>query len=157
MLKSIPITEKCLVCYETFKETTDETAIQLICGHAFHYDCILESYKMKTSNKRECPYCRKFGGWLPDVEGEDCSNPCIHRSAYLNKNKKMFCKGYLKGTRKVKMVDGKLVETYQKCLSKSKKYGYCGRHQSQRLNPLVKESTIKLIPPTPTGPPVLMV
>ena len=52
MMKPVPITDKCLVCFDTFKETTDEIAVQLICGHVFHYDCILESYKMKTDKLR---------------------------------------------------------------------------------------------------------
>ena len=60
-LKSFSINEKCLTCYETFRETPDETVVPLLCSHAFHYDCIYMTYKAKQTNSkmRQCPLCRK--------------------------------------------------------------------------------------------------
>ena len=57
----------CPICYDTMETDT----ITLVCGHTFHYTCILETYKSKyTKNKntrwvRYCPYCRQYGGYLP--------------------------------------------------------------------------------------------
>lgn len=57
----------CPICYDKM----DEDVVKLICGHSFHYTCILEIYKAKyTKNKnsryvRTCPYCRQYGGYLP--------------------------------------------------------------------------------------------
>jgi hypothetical protein len=58
----------CYICYDKL-ENSD--VIELKCGHKFHYDCIFLSYKtnlvpsFSTNRKRECPYCRNDGGYLP--------------------------------------------------------------------------------------------
>ena len=57
----------CPICYD---DMCDDS-INLVCGHTFHYTCILETYKSKyNKNKntrwiRYCPYCRQYGGYLP--------------------------------------------------------------------------------------------
>lgn len=57
----------CPICYDKM----DNDVVKLICGHSFHYTCILEIYKAKyIKNKnsryvRTCPYCRQYGGYLP--------------------------------------------------------------------------------------------
>ena len=117
MMKSIPNTEKCLVCFETFVETPDEIAVQLNCTHCFHYDCIMESYKMKTDRIRECPYCRKSGGYLPLLKGEvPLKN--IHKEYKLQMEYNKYyghwgrCKGILKCgkqcTNRAKSIPGEL-------------------------------------------------
>ena len=49
----------CPICYDTIKPGDLET---LTCGHKYHYDCILATFKgspVTYENKsRECPYCR---------------------------------------------------------------------------------------------------
>lgn len=61
--------EYCPICYQP----SDERLVTLKCGHKFHYQCILETYKNNIKNKysgkwynkvRECPYCRTDGGYL---------------------------------------------------------------------------------------------
>ena len=57
---------ECPICYVKL----DETEIKLKCGHKFHYNCILNSYKISTIKNyiklfRKCPYCRNNGGFLP--------------------------------------------------------------------------------------------
>ena len=161
-LKSFPITEKCFVCYDIFKETTDELVIQLICGHPFHYTCIVNSYKMKTGKKRECPYCRCDGGWLPEIPGYP-KYKNLHKSYYKKntvhkyyKNIKFgsyICKGYKKTKYTYKKIDNSWKKTYEKCYAKSKKNGYCGRHQQQITKPLMPPPT----PTLPSGDPVLMI
>lgn len=149
-LKSFSINEKCLTCYESFKDTPDEKVVQLLCSHAFHYDCIYETYKMYSikysyniqKTQYECPYCRSNGGYLPLLEGMKPEKN-IHReyeikAAYLYKYKTWGqCKGICK--------NGK------RCTNKAKKIigEVCGKHVSQYKPPTIPE------PPIPTGPPVL--
>ena len=164
MLKCFPITDKCNICYETFEETKDETVVQLICGHPFHYDCILESYKTKLGRRRECPYCRKDGGWLPLLEG---SKPVreihqewkchINKIIFNNVNKKFktkkgeevycpkgMCKGFKKACSRQKKFNGVWMTLYDKCTTKAKKGSeYCGRHKDQELKPLMKGDSYK--------------
>jgi hypothetical protein len=57
----------CPICYENF-EYNDITILK--CGHKFHDQCILETYKNNRDNIKNiyircCPYCRKDGGYLP--------------------------------------------------------------------------------------------
>ena len=40
---------KCIICMENIQPIDNK---KLKCGHYFHYDCILESYKMFTSKKK---------------------------------------------------------------------------------------------------------
>lgn len=40
---------------------------KLVCGHEFHYECLLKSFKSMKNN--DCPYCRKEMNILPLVNG----------------------------------------------------------------------------------------
>tara|TARA_B100000902_G_scaffold389735_1_gene437403 strand:+ start:2416 stop:2991 length:576 start_codon:yes stop_codon:yes gene_type:complete len=180
-MKPFSINEKCLICFETFEETKDEIAVQLLCAHGFHYDCIMESYKMKTSvdgykqSKRECPYCRCKGGYLPLLEGmKPVKN--VHKEWDIQeKHNKYYgawgqCKGFTKAGKR--------------CTNRAKAIvgHYCGKHKSQYKPPPVPETTCPIITPEnitettinelsyglnqvdieptpeiPTGPPVLTV
>mgnify|MGYP002889357468 FL=1 len=156
-MKSLPITEKCLVCFETFEETTDEIVVQLLCSHAFHYDCIIESYRMKTSKTghglsyRECPYCRNSGGYLPLLEGMKPEKRIHKEYQQIMKYKKHYgawgqCKG--------KLANGK------RCLNRAKSIvgEVCGKHIKQHDNGLLAtyEWNQPPTPSTPTGPPILV-
>ena len=147
-MKPIPISEKCLICLESFKETTDELAVQLICGHGFHYDCIMESYKMKTDRLRECPYCRKCGGYLPLLEGMSPMKNIHKEWKKLMDHKKYYgawgqCKGICK--------NGDRCTSRAKYTVNGQITGFCGRHKSQFKGFEYPE------PLPPTGPPVLKV
>ena len=52
--------EECYICCDIFIENTNikgEQPVILKCGHKFHYNCILMSYK--TARNTLCPYCRQ--------------------------------------------------------------------------------------------------
>ena len=57
---------ECPICYEPLN-STDEITIK--CGHKFHYNCILSSFKSNVSKNmrhiRICPFCRNNSGYLP--------------------------------------------------------------------------------------------
>jgi hypothetical protein len=76
--------KECPICYDNMilrenniygtetnkNDLNNTTVIQLECGHQFHYNCILTSFKsiLKISNSkkvRHCPFCRSNGGYLP--------------------------------------------------------------------------------------------
>ena len=48
-----PVFNECDYCYSNFENNNDQSAIMLICGHAFHKHC----YEMK---KNQCTYCLEF-------------------------------------------------------------------------------------------------
>lgn len=57
--------ESCMICGDILHNGTDRTH-KLKCNHEYHLECIYKSYKNSFSiKKRECPYCRKDGGYLP--------------------------------------------------------------------------------------------
>ena len=49
--------EVCNICLDNF---TDTDKISLLCGHQFHYSCIIQWFNKKT----ECPCCRQSFTWL---------------------------------------------------------------------------------------------
>jgi len=62
---------KCIICNILM---TEQDEITIKCGHKYHYDCIYNWYKHCLNimpqhsilfKLRECPYCRKDGGYLP--------------------------------------------------------------------------------------------
>ena len=55
--------ELCSICYDNIDIKKNEDITILKCGHKFHYNCILLTYK-NTKSRRECPYCRGDGGYL---------------------------------------------------------------------------------------------
>ena len=77
----------CLVCMDEL----DDNYIKLDCNHKFHYDCIFQSYNMITNKRRECPYCRMDGGYLPLKEGEKPIR-FIHKEYSMKKKNKNVSK-----------------------------------------------------------------
>ena len=60
--------ETCGICLEELADV--DNVIKLKCSHIYCYDCILDSYSThhkshQKKKQRECPYCRKNGGYLP--------------------------------------------------------------------------------------------
>ena len=77
-------TQECLICYDKL----DDTSIKIKCGHEFHYDCIVNAYKMYTNTLRECPYCRMDGGYL-QLQDNQVPLKNIHREYNKFKKKKI--------------------------------------------------------------------
>ncbi len=77
-LKNLKMTNnetKCGICSMIL---SPEDIIRLSCEHEYHYGCIKDWYKKIVNNShgsassknKECPYCRKPGGYLPLKKGE---------------------------------------------------------------------------------------
>ena len=70
--------EECDICGDNLDNGKDVHILK--CKHKFHLDCIYKQYMFSQSNKkRECPYCRKDGGFLPlkNIDGRQ-SIPLRH-------------------------------------------------------------------------------
>jgi hypothetical protein len=68
--------ESCGICNDTMVEGNDIHILK--CKHKYHLSCITKwfisfnksSTHSNAPNKRECPYCRKDGGWIPLLQGQ---------------------------------------------------------------------------------------
>jgi hypothetical protein len=68
--------ECCGICNDTMILGNDVHTLK--CKHKYHLSCITKwftslnksSEHSNSPNKRECPYCRKNGGWLPLLAGQ---------------------------------------------------------------------------------------
>ena len=116
---------KCAICDEYM--IPNQNVVKLGCkdnqgrltNHAYHYECILMSYKV--SRTMECPICRKKGGWLPLPEGKKLERFC-HREWKEGLTSYNRCQAILKsGQNKGK-----------KCLAivYNPKKKYCGKHRN---------------------------
>lgn len=47
--------QKCTICFEMVPSTNSSKHKRLNCGHAFHFDCIIQWF----AESDECPVCRK--------------------------------------------------------------------------------------------------
>tara|TARA_Y100001970_G_C14152437_1_gene813505 strand:- start:772 stop:1215 length:444 start_codon:yes stop_codon:yes gene_type:complete len=62
--------DMCGICLEEFNSLSpDNIIVTLKCNHKYCYECIYDSY-INNKEKRQCPYCRKNGGYLPLPESE---------------------------------------------------------------------------------------
>ena len=120
------LNEECLSCFEKI----DKDSVILPCGHAFCYDCLIESYKAKLchyssiANNRICPYCRTPCPYLPLRNGY-IPLKGIHRE-YVSKSVHKLMAAKCKGIYKSGPKKGK------PCCAKAKlNSDYCGRHKSQ--------------------------
>jgi hypothetical protein len=68
------IVEDCAICGLTLNEKYSH---KLICGHTFHYECLLKSFNCSDKH-RFCPYCRKKCEHLPLINGLKKVLPGIH-------------------------------------------------------------------------------
>ena len=62
----------CSICF--FDTMDDANSVRLSCGHRFHRECMIQSYKLQNvqgNNAREkvCPYCRTRFKYLPYTGG----------------------------------------------------------------------------------------
>tara|TARA_B100001115_G_C15611203_1_gene293015 strand:- start:237 stop:647 length:411 start_codon:yes stop_codon:yes gene_type:complete len=103
------IVEDCAICGVCLK---DKYCHQLLCGHKFHYECIMKTFDSTIHGhgikyKQRCPYCRAKVECLPIVNGLKKIELYVHTNNYkeLHKMKKNHvntsCKHILKkGKRK---------------------------------------------------------
>ena len=114
---------ECSVCYDII----EGQGIRLKCGHTYHYECILLSYQMKTDKKRECPYCREDGGYLPLLDNQKPIKD-IHKE-WLVENKNYGYFGRCIAITKSGKNKGK------RCMCKANGSDkYCGRHRPKYTN-----------------------
>lgn len=66
---------KCGMCMEKIKKNIPKRVLK--CTHTFHYECIKSWYIQLNKNngmgkhiRRECPYCRKDGGYIKPEKGD---------------------------------------------------------------------------------------
>ena len=124
---------ECIICHEPL----DSTEVTIKCGHKFHYECILLSYK---SNKdkylktiRTCPYCRKDGGYLHLIDNNIPleyihTEYSIFKDALRAGDKEIYMK-YLDKTRCLSVLKNGIHKGLQcMCLPQSNS-DFCGRHK----------------------------
>tara|TARA_B100000123_G_scaffold250113_1_gene208802 strand:- start:114 stop:626 length:513 start_codon:yes stop_codon:yes gene_type:complete len=123
----------CLICYDNLESNSN--VVKLKCGHRYHYDCILQTYKT-INGKKKCPYCRCDGGYLPIKPGlkpiknihKEYNKEGIYNITYIpNKCKFILQKGKNKGC--------------QCSFNIKTPQGYCLRHQKikDKENSLITE------------------
>ena len=129
---------ECFICHEEL----DDTQIQLLCGHRFHYECILLSYKSKVdkyynkiSDHRMCPYCRKDGGYL-NLKGNNIPLEGIHveysifKNALRNNNKEIYM-NYLDKTKCLAILKSGYKKGLQCSCTPLSGSDFCGKHKSK--------------------------
>lgn len=120
--------EVCPICLDVLKEND---IVELKCGHKFHYNCILDTYKNENKKnikyKNRCPYCRSDGGSLPFKEGM-LPIKYVHRE-YEEYVKYGNIEKYLvKGVCQAILKSGKNAGC--QCKKKIFKDGFCKRHST---------------------------
>lgn len=121
--------EYCTICGE---EYNDKTKYTLSCKDSFHYDCLIESFKINFIHKKRlrttdrcCPYCQQRVLPLNFINNNCKFYLGVHKAS-LNPDSKSnsqheflshpyFCKGICKNG--------------NKCKFKAKYNGYCGHHK----------------------------
>ena len=93
----------CSICGD---ELSKQYAHKLQCGHIFHYECLLKSFKGSGNN--DCPYCRSIDNRLPLVNGIKIINKRIHNTSDMNNYKNIPCKTILKSGKNKDNECGKL-------------------------------------------------
>ncbi len=78
--------ETCSICGDSLKNDFSHT---LDCNHTYHYQCILQSFKLMNNN--ECPYCRSNPHLLPLVNGLKKVYEGIHDTTNLNEFSNHTC------------------------------------------------------------------
>lgn len=76
----------CSICKDPYDVNT---MVHLQCYHCFHYDCILEWFKISKNDKknaRTCPLCREYGGFLPKKHNHEELEDIHFPSNYLKSN-----------------------------------------------------------------------
>jgi len=90
--KYIDDINECRICGDEFENNVFENNVfennveTLKCGHIFHYDCIIYAFKTPGNRSKDCPYCRKYHGYL---RLRSDMKPIKHVHKEFNINKKI--------------------------------------------------------------------
>ena len=115
----------CKICYDIL--TPEDNISLLKCKHKFHYECILMTYKT-LKGKRQCPYCRKDGGFLDLCPGK-APVKYIHKEYSDYKNGNLDSIKFIEGKCKFILKRGKNVGN-QCSFNIKTESGYCQRHHN---------------------------
>jgi DNA-directed RNA polymerase subunit RPC12/RpoP len=126
--KFIDDTIDCRICGDDFE--SDKEKEPLVCGHVFHYDCIVYAFQSPGS-VRQCPYCRKYHGYLV-LKPNMTPLKQVHKE-YIKtpKNKKVNTNNEVLNTCAAILSTGS--KAGLQCSFKSKHNGYCGIHKNLNL------------------------
>jgi hypothetical protein len=116
---------ECRICGDEFK--SDDEKEPLACGHFYHYDCIIYAFQ-SPSSIRQCPYCRKYHGYLRLMPG---INPLKHvhkEHISIPKNKKVNNSNIIHNKCIAILTTG--YKAGSQCNFKSKYNSYCGIHKN---------------------------
>ena len=126
----------CLICHQkiilngnieldNIKVSNDDVCV-LNCSHKYHYDCIINAYKI-NKYKKKCPYCRADGGYINLIPGVIPKYGIhIEYNEYMESNRKLTDINYISGKCKYILTRGK--NSGKQCSSNIKKINYCTRH-----------------------------
>ena len=124
----------CLISYQKFIDADKSNPIiNLLCGHCFLYDNILQSYIIlnnvrNTLNcRRMCPYCCKYGGYLPYIKPPYIRGTHYRLKAVSSSLNTHQCSGIIKsGKNKGKRCTS--IARYNK-YTNGIQIHFCGRHK----------------------------
>lgn len=54
----------CDICGDEMRE---KAVHKLLCGHSYHYECLMKSFQTERKASNQCPLCRRTVGLLPVV------------------------------------------------------------------------------------------
>ena len=111
-----------VVCSICGDDLCNQYSHKLSCGHEFHYDCLMKSFK--GAKNTSCPYCRSVNNALPLVNGLKKIDYYIHDTTNINNFENVKCKTILKSGKNAGSECGKYC-----------KLGYftCSRHTKINL------------------------
>jgi len=122
----------CYICCSPL-EVGNEILIKTDCGHYFHYECLMDTFKFNRHNHkstpRECPYCRTLVGFMPLID-DYTSEYHIHKEHILKSSFIRKCGAILKSGMKRGQVCN--------CRVKKSTSDYCGRHKNYKPPPSPK-------------------
>lgn len=127
----------CKICYDTLKPQDNISLLK--CKHKFHYECILMTYKT-LKGKRQCPYCRKDGGYLDLYPGK-APTKYIHKEYSDYKNGNLDSIKFIEGKCKFILKRGKNVGN-QCSFNIKTESGYCQRHHNMIFKNNVNNNVI---------------
>ena len=124
----------CSVCYDEMG-SDNRPIVELACGHKFHSECILKVFK-NLKGKRQCPYCRSDGGYLPLPPGM-APIKFIHAEYYQSNYQIQFIPGRCQYILKRGKNAGQQCSFQMKCEG-----GLCTKHHKYFLKKIKDENEV---------------